>query len=207
MPPHPDPDVTPTAGVDVELSPPPAPPADEDAPFDWEVEELSLPFSVTAVPAPLPVETPLLPPPAFPRDVNALSINASPFSWLGCSAFTLISKLTIVPFCVVPFKTAAGCACPDAGALPAGTGIIPSADSPGSDDDGSAIGTTGAENVFVLVASAEAEPRAEAAEVLEGAPVVAGLAGVICPCPEVLADIGGTTAGGTEARADDDDEA
>lgn len=43
------------------------------------------------------------------RPVIALNNTANPLACAAPSADTLISKLTIVPFCVVPFNTHAGC--------------------------------------------------------------------------------------------------
>lgn len=118
-----------------------------------------------------------------PRDVSALRMNASPFSWLGCSAATLISKLTDVPFCVVPFSTAAGCGSVDGGAFAAGTGTMPSAESADREDDGSEIGTmvfAGADaDVDALRA---AEPGvADGVVVVAGEPLLPFVAGVL-PC-------------------------
>lgn len=52
----------------------------------------------------------------------------------------MISKQIVVPFCVVPLRTAAGCGCPGGGALAAGTGMIPRAESAAKEDDGSCTG-------------------------------------------------------------------
>lgn len=47
-----------------------------------------------------------------------------------------MSRLTIVPFCVVPRSTHAGCGWPAGGAFAAGTGTMPSAERDMSEDTG-----------------------------------------------------------------------
>lgn len=74
------------------------------------------------------------------RDVSALSSTARPLACAAPKAETLISRLTIVPFCVVPLSTAAGWGWSAAGAFSAGTGIIPRAEREARDDAGNWTG-------------------------------------------------------------------
>ena len=76
--------------------------------------------------------------PAPPRvaPVSALSSTASPLACAWPRADTLMSRLTIVPFCVVPLSTHAGCGWSAGGAFAAGTGTIPSADKDIREDTG-----------------------------------------------------------------------
>lgn len=83
-----------------------------------------------------PTDVPFTPT-AIVLDVNALSSTARPLACAAPSAETLISRLTIVPFCVVPFSTAAGCGWSAGGAFSAGTGMMPSAAREASEDAGS----------------------------------------------------------------------
>ena len=63
------------------------------------------------------------------RDVSALRTISNAPACVACSAARLNSRLTIVPFCVVPLITAAGRGWSAGGTFAAGTGTIPMVES------------------------------------------------------------------------------
>jgi len=69
--------------------------------------------------------------------VKEFKISANPLVWVVCRRFKLISKLSIVPFEVVPRRTACGCGWSGGGREVAGTGMMPNAWSAGSEATGS----------------------------------------------------------------------